>query len=1069
MRDLTRPFVLVAPSVAAASELPRRLASAGRALVLYRFPEPGPDHYRSGLLDLARALAEPVLLGRGLRAWDYGHDTRLAAKLLAGDAEGGFPLPPDVPRGPVAAALARTLAELRLARVPPERLEALAGRADVGADDAPRLRTLARLFRAFSVEREGKVADPASVLAAAHEALGRADWLKGAEILIVDDLELDEGEKEFLSALARAFPVRLLRREMPPSLLASSFRAWAGKEGIVESAWEDTPLALLAPPPLPAGLARVRGGLFEPPSGTPADDDSVELVTGPGEAAEARAIARRLLREAARGVPFEEMAVLLPRPDPYAPLFTDLLGRLGIPHQLHPSLPLRFGRCARSLLLLFRSRGLARQAVMELLTFAPIPFEIMLGEAVRAWPSRWDQVSRDAQIVSGLERWIIGLRSFAELEREGAGLDANPDRAERRLRTAADAEALLRMVELLALELDALSGEATWREWSERLKGVCERWVAPRGDPDREREAVLRVLTELSGLSTIDARVAWSEVEAVVETRFERKRLPLDPPGSGAVHVGALDALAGLPFRVVAIPGLGEGGYPGVLRPDPFLLDPEREALAEAAPPPSAAPPARKKTAGKAQLSLFAEPGPARSGGALVTTQDRLLEARRLFQRAVGQARERLILTYPRADPRSGRERLPSLFFVAAASARAGRALSGSELEGLVREDVPDSLDAALDPGERDRLRVREGGQPAAEAIATGSIFFRQSRWAVRGRWSNRLTIYDGLLADLPEEARRKLDPLSASGPISASRLATFSRCGFMYLLQYVLRLEPALEPEERKRLEPLERGDLFHRVAERFLRECRDRGELPLQDAEATRTRLIEMAEEALAAHVAGSPPRFTLLWEREKTRFRQTLLGWLAREAAGNERAMPAHFEVSFGMGQSPSGGEPHAPAPLTFDLGDGRMLRMSGKIDRIDRRPDGTLVLRDYKTGKAPKDELGIFRGGKQLQVPFYILAAAQLFPDAPVVEAFLDYVDGGRQVAVDPDVVRSEGFRALLGGLVEAIGQGLFVQEPSACPWCDFTAVCGPRPLLERRRQIKGSDPQLIRILRLRDMG
>jgi putative RecB family exonuclease len=145
------------------------------------------------------------------------------------------------------------------------------------------------------------------------------------------------------------------------------------------------------------------------------------------------------------------------------------------------------------------------------------------------------------------------------------------------------------------------------------------------------------------------------------------------------------------------------------------------------------------------------------------------------------------------------------------------------------------------------------------------------------------------------------------------------------------------------------------------------------------------------------------------------------------------------------------------------------MSGKIDRIDRRPDGTLVLRDYKTGKAPKDEMGIFRGGKQLQVPFYILAAAQLFPDAPVVEAFLDYVDGGRQVGVDPDVVRSDGFRALLGGLVEAIGQGLFVQEPSACPWCDYTAVCGPRPLLERRRQIKGSDPQLIRILRLRDMG
>ncbi len=33
-------------------------------------------------------------------------------------------------------------------------------------------------------------------------------------------------------------------------------------------------------------------------------------------------------------------------------------------------------------------------------------------------------------------------------------------------------------------------------------------------------------------------------------------------------------AMAGLPFRVVAIPGLVEGGYPGVFRPDPFLSTP---------------------------------------------------------------------------------------------------------------------------------------------------------------------------------------------------------------------------------------------------------------------------------------------------------------------------------------------------------------------------------------------------------------------------------------------------------------------------------------------------------------
>jgi RecB family exonuclease len=1081
---VTPTVILLAPSMAAAIELPRRLASTGRALALHRFPEPGRDHYRSGVRDLARAVAEPTLLGRGLRSWDGGHDARLAARLMAEDEGGGFRLPADVPRGPVAAALGRTLAELRQEAVAPERLEAVAAAAAGSPEDGARLQTLARLYRRFEEERAGRVADPATVLEAAIPALETAAWLRGAEVLIVEDLELDGRELAFLAALARRVPVRRLARARPASLEPSSFGPWAEAHGIAEVSWEKTILAPLTPADPPAGLARLRTALFEPSEGPEVRDGSVELITAPGEAGEARAIARRLLRAAAEGVPFEEMGVILARADRYAPLFTDLFDRLGIPHQLHPSLPLRFGLCARSLLLLFRCRGLARPAVMEFLTFAPVPFATMLPGGERAWPSRWDALSRDARIVSGLDRWIVGLRAHAEAEREAAERHGPPERRERRLRRARDAESLLEVVQTLSAELDALSGAAPWPEWSERLRGVCDRWIRPPSrrkadgteQEDREREAVLRVVDELASLGVVDARGApWDEVEAVIEARFERRRLPLEPAAGGAVHIGALDAMAGLPFRVVAIPGLVEGGYPGVVRPDPFLLDAEREAMgsADATVPPRDP---RRKT-GPAQLALFAEKAPAvepvvprvAAPARLATTQDRLLEARRLFTRAVAQASERLVLTYPRADPRTGRERLPSLFLVAAASALAGEPLTAARLERWVSEDEPATADDAIDAGERDRLRVREGGKAAADTIAAGSLFFRQSRFAVHGRWRNRLSPWDGLLTELPAEARKRLDPVSAEWPVSASRLAVFSACGFQYLLKNVLGLEPALEPEERRRLEPLEKGDVFHRVAERFLRERRERGELPVVYTEEARDRLLEMAEEALGQLVEGSPPRFTVLWERARAQVRDLLLSWLAREAGAAERSTPAHFEVSFGMGQGPSGGEPHRPDPLRIDLGDGRALRISGKMDRIDRRRDGRLVLRDYKTGRAPKDEGGIFKGGKQLQVPFYILAAAELFPDTTVAEAFLDYVDGGRLVSVDPGWVRSPGFRELLKGLVDAIGQGIFVQEPSACPWCDYTQVCGPRALLETRLRWKRTDPVVQRVLKLRELG
>jgi RecB family exonuclease len=170
---------------------------------------------------------------------------------------------------------------------------------------------------------------------------------------------------------------------------------------------------------------------------------------------------------------------------------------------------------------------------------------------------------------------------------------------------------------------------------------------------------------------------------------------------------------------------------------------------------------------------------------------------------------------------------------------------------------------------------------------------------------------------------------------------------------------------------------------------------------------------------------------------------------------------------MGKSRDEEEPHDPEPLEIDLGDGRTLRVSGRIDRIDRREDG-LVLRDYKTGRAPRDDGGVFRGGKQLQIPFYVLAVARLLPGERVVDAFLDYVDGGRQVAFRPDLAESRPFRDLLRRLVDLVARGVFVQEPGACEWCDFTAVCGPKALLQRRQAIKVRDRSLQEYLQLRDV-
>jgi RecB family exonuclease len=181
-----------------------------------------------------------------------------------------------------------------------------------------------------------------------------------------------------------------------------------------------------------------------------------------------------------------------------------------------------------------------------------------------------------------------------------------------------------------------------------------------------------------------------------------------------------------------------------------------------------------------------------------------------------------------------------------------------------------------------------------------------------------------------------------------------------------------------------------------------------------------------------------------------------------------LPAHFEVAFGLPDA-SPDEPFQREPIEVGLGDGRRLRVCGRIDRVDRLADGGLRLRDYKTGRAPlrKDPF-LFKGGRHLQMPFYVLAAASLFPGAPVSEAWLDYVDAGRRVEFDPAAVTGERFQALLRDLCDAIGSGLFLQEPESCSFCEFQPACGPSGAIAARRARQGRDRDVVRYALLREV-
>ncbi len=127
----------------------------------------------------------------------------------------------------------------------------------------------------------------------------------------------------------------------------------------------------------------------------------------------------------------------------------------------------------------------------------------------------------------------------------------------------------------------------------------------------------------------------------------------------------------------------------------------------------------------------------------------------------------------------------------------------------------------------------------------------------------------------------------------------------------------------------------------------------------------------------------------------------------------------------------------------------LVLSGRVDRIDERPDGTVVVVDYKTGRRPPSDDDA-RGSLALGV-YAVAAARTLRRPCAVVE--LHHLPTGTVAAAvhGPEglarkVAEAESIAREARAADEAYAQGdageeRFRARPSSmCSWCDFRGVC-----------------------------
>ena len=234
----------------------------------------------------------------------------------------------------------------------------------------------------------------------------------------------------------------------------------------------------------------------------------------------------------------------------------------------------------------------------------------------------------------------------------------------------------------------------------------------------------------------------------------------------------------------------------------------------------------------------------------------------------------------------------------------------------------------------------------------------------------------------------------------SASSLRLLLRNPLGFVWRYGLRWREPDSGEEPLVLDALAMGELVHRTLDRALQALEADGGLAgasekriatSVDAAATGTAASWEAEQAVP------PP---VIWRRTLDEVRE--LGRLALAFRDDDIAgARAHGEVPFGGSEPKTDGAIPWDAEAPVEIPD-TGFRIAGYIDRLDiSGDDGHALVRDYKTGRAPKNDI-VIDGGKELQRCLYAFAVRALLGKRVSIAASLLYPREDRDLRLDdPD--------------------------------------------------------------------
>ncbi len=435
-----------------------------------------------------------------------------------------------------------------------------------------------------------------------------------------------------------------------------------------------------------------------------------------------------------------------------------------------------------------------------------------------------------------------------------------------------------------------------------------------------------------------DTKVSIKEYRKTLEAGFSQYEVGIIPPTIDQVLVGNLERSRSHEIKALFVVGVNDGILPSILDDDGLLLDDEKLIIKDTGVP------------------IYSH------------SETKIKEEQFSIYTSLSKPREYLWISYALADTE-------------------GRALRPSILIDRIKKIYPElKVHSDISKGLEIKAREEKELNLVATPVSTFKYLIENLRLKIDGNlttdlWDEvynwyyknedwdykRRLMIDGLFFDNQEDyigdkkARQLYDvPLRSS----ISRLETFVNCPFSHFINYGLR------PQERKEYKVgiPDIGMLFHdsmeKFAEKLTLENLDWKELGREKCDEIVENIIDEIAPEFQNNVLLSSHRYKYLINKLKRVSKRA--AWTLTTHVKQGKFEPSLYEFAFGEGS-----QSEAP-PIIIELPDGDIIKLEGRIDRVDLLKDGEktyVKVIDYKSG-SKKFSLSDVYYGLQIQLIVYL---------------------------------------------------------------------------------------------------